>query len=59
MHKPDRKIYLKDMSKKVFVDKILEVNGQKYPIIKYRDFFALLHKPTQWRDLGVTNNVGH
>ena len=58
MHKPDRKIYLKDMSKKVFVDKILEVIGRNYPIIKYRDFLALVHKSTQWKENAGTINFG-
>ena len=50
--------YLASMPKKVFVDKILEVRRGKYPIIKYRHFFASLHKPIKQRKSVVTNNNG-
>ena len=58
MLKPDRKIYLKDTSKKVFVDKILEVRRRKFPIIKYRDFFASLSKLSKWPKNRVCTNNG-
>ena len=44
--------------KKVFVDKILEVRRRKFPIIKYRHFFASVNKLSKWEKIGVCTNNG-
>ena len=36
----------------------LEVSREKYPIIKYTEFLAALHKSSKWELFVVSNNFG-
>ena len=49
---------LPSKARKVFVDKILEVRRRKFPIIKYRHFFASVNKLSKWEKIGVCTNNG-